>query len=178
MQARMLCTDCGVTAHADTLLEGSDRIEAAAWVLGAAVGWLYCARRHWLRTKVCAACGSCALVREAWAAAAVARPFSVEPRVIARGASVAWPRRLSSPRDRLRAGAPAAVLVVLFALAAAAAALAGVPLRLFGVVGLAWSVSATLWAILACLRRYLAFPRADGSRAWDAHGRRLRIEIV
>ncbi len=40
MQARLLCMDRGVTAAADTRLEGSDRIEAVARVLGAAVGWL------------------------------------------------------------------------------------------------------------------------------------------
>ena len=178
MQARMLCTDCGVTAHADTLLEGSDRIEAAAWVLGAAVGWLYCARRHWLRTKVCAVCGGRALVREAWAAAMVARPFLAETRVITRGARVAWPRGLRSPRDRLRAGAPAAALAVLFASSAAAAVLAGVPLRFFGTAGLVWSVSALACASLASLRRRLAFRWADGCRAWDAHGRQLRIERI
>ena len=178
MQARMLCTDCGVTAHADTLLEGSDRIEALAWVLGAAVGWIYCARRHWLRTKLCARCGSCALVREARAAAAVARPCPTETRVIVRGVRVAWPQGLCSPRDRLRAGAPAAALALLLASSAAAAALAGVPLRFLGAAGLAWSVSAVAWALFACLRRRFALPWSDGCRAWDAHGRRLRIEVV
>jgi hypothetical protein len=178
MQARMLCTDCGVTAHADTLLEGSDRIEALAWVLGAAVGWLYCARRHWLRTKLCATCGSRALVREAWAAAAIVRPCPAETRVIVRGVRVAWPQGLCSPRDRLRAGAPAAALALLFATSAAVAAHAGVPLRFFGAAGLVWSVSAGGWALLAGLRRRLAPPWADGCRAWDARGRRLRIEVI
>jgi hypothetical protein len=174
----MLCTDCGVTAHADTLLEGSDRIEAVAWVLGAAVGWLYCARRHWLRVKLCSACGSRALVREAWAAAANARPFAVETQVIVRGACVVWPRGLRSPRQRLRAGAPAAALALLFACSAAFAAFAGVPLRFFGAAGLIWTVSALAWASFAALRRHFAFPWANGCRAWDAHGRRLRIEVL
>lgn len=178
MQARMLCTDCGVTAHADTLIEGSDRVEAAAWVLGAAFGWLYCARRHWLRTKVCTRCGGGALVRESRAAAALMRPIPAETRVIACGARVDWPRSLRSPRQRLHAGAPAAALAILFAGAAAGTAALGIPLQFFAAIGLVWTACALLWTGLALLRYRLALPWDAGCRAWDAHGRSLRIEIL
>lgn len=178
MQVRMLCTDCGVTAHADTLLEGSDRMEATAWVLGAALGWLYCARRHWLRSKVCSHCGSRALVREARAVSVAWGLGAAQPRLIVSGPQVVWPRGLGSPRERLRAGAPAALLALLVAGAALLGASVGVPLRLLAASGIVWTAFALAWAAVAVLRRTRTSPCADGCRAWDAQGRRLRIEVL
>lgn len=178
MRARMLCTDCGVTAHADTVLEGSDRAEAAAWVIGAAIGWLYCARRHFLRAKACARCGSMALVRESQAAARVARPCDAETRVLSPRGQVAWPRGLRTPRERLRAGAPAALVAVILFFVGVGAAAHGVPLRWLGAAGLTWTLGAAGWSLLAVLRRRLTLPWVPECRAWDAGGRQLHIEVV
>lgn len=173
----MLCTDCGVTDHADTVLDGSDRIEAAAWVLGAALGWLYCARRHFLRAKSCRGCGSMALVRESRAAARVARAPAAETRVVTEGPAFAWPRGLRTPRERLRAGAPAALVAAAVFAASIGAAIAGVPLGFVGAAGITWTLGAAGWVALAALRRRITPPWVPECRAWDANGRRLQIEV-
>ena len=62
---RMLCTACWQTARPDIRLSGSDRLELVGWFSFFLPGLLYCAWRYVNRTRVCAACGSAALVREA-----------------------------------------------------------------------------------------------------------------
>lgn len=164
MGARMLCTGCAVTAHPDTLLGGSDQLEAGAWLCGVVPGWLYCAGRHWLRAKRCPSCGGRALVREARAAAAALRPLASETRVLTRGPGLAWPRGLGTPRERLREGAGPSALVAL-----------GVGLTTVGTfAALASAAAGLLWLLLATLRSQpLRAPRA-----WDARGQPLRIEVV
>ena len=164
MGARMLCTGCARTAHPDTWLEGSDRLEAAGWLLGVVPGWLYCAGRHWLRGKRCPSCGGEALVREARAAAAAARPIDRETRVLSAGRALAWPRGLRTPRERLREGSGPAALS-----AFGAALLVALP-----GASLVVAVAALVWLVRSWLR---GRPRA-APRAWDARGRPLRIEVL
>lgn len=179
MPSRMLCTDCGVTAEADTLLPGSDRVELVAWLLGAVLGWLYCARRHWLRRKACSACGGTALVREARAAiASFVAPPPRAPRILSAGTALAWPAALATPRQRLRAGAPAAGLATALTAAGLLALLRGVALEWIALAGLVWSLAAVAGSGLEWLRRRGGWAGAAGARAWDARGRRLRIEVV
>ena len=165
MKPRMHCTDCRATGPADTLLDGSDWVEMASWLLGGLPGWLYCAWRHQLRIKVCSVCGSGALMRES-RAQALLYPPQVPP---SSGAPIAnrsgpsrWPRGLREPRQRLRCGG---VWLAAWALAAA-----GLP-----------AAGALLGAALLCreiareLRRHFGPGRC---RAWDAQGRPLQIELA
>jgi hypothetical protein len=160
MACRMLCLDCGVTGFAETRLEGSDGAESLGWLLGGLPGWLYCAWRHALRTKACAACGSAALARETRTSAAeepCAAPAS-GVRVASRGASLAWPLPLRDPRARLRAGG---AWTAAWALVAA------------GLPGLGAALASA--CVLDQLARQRASPRC---RAWDADGRALHIELA
>jgi len=114
---RMLCTDCGRTAPAHTWIGGSDVLELVGWLCLVVPGLVYCWWRHACRRKVCAACGSSALVREARAArlpgATPATPGGPPPRrappLYARR-HLAW---LGPPGSRLRhLGGGSAVTVV------------------------------------------------------------------
>jgi hypothetical protein len=97
---RMLCTRCGSTDRPDTRIGGSDLVEVVGWALFLLPGALYCWWRHASRQKVCAHCGSPAVVREARAA----RERGVETET-AGGRLVFAARRLpwlATPRERLR----------------------------------------------------------------------------
>ena len=165
MMPRMLCTDCGSMGVADTVLEGSDRLEFAGWLLGGLPGWLYCAWRHQLRAKVCGICGSSALMRESRAQAAQHAPpvfGALRSRVSNRSGPSSWPEGLREPRRRLRLG--------------------GVWLAAWMLVGAGAPVVGGLVAALLAGREFvqsLALHQSEGlCSAWDAKGRPLRIEIA
>jgi hypothetical protein len=99
----MLCADCQTVSVPETVLEGSDRTELLSWICLGLPGWLYCSWRHVLRQKVCAQCGSGAVIREATRSRRVeagpprwTRGRITEPR--------RWPRALATPRERLLHG--------------------------------------------------------------------------
>jgi len=100
---RMLCTDCGRTAPPRTWIGGSDALELVGWLCLVVPGLLYCWWRHACRRKICAHCGSSALVREARAARVPsASPAEPAPRRLApvyAGRHLAW---LGPPGSRLR----------------------------------------------------------------------------
>ncbi|MBT40040.1 MAG: hypothetical protein CL938_16015 [Deltaproteobacteria bacterium] len=161
----MHCADCRATGLADTVVEGSDWIEMASWLLGGFPGWLYCAWRHQLRIKVCSACGSGALLRESRAQARL-HPPQAPP---SSGFSVAnrsgpshWPRGLREPRQRLRRGGVWLAAWVLVA------------------VGLPTAGGLLAAALLGheTTRELRQRFGAGRCRAWDMQGRRLHIEIV
>ena len=157
----MVCADCGATAVADTRLDGHDDVEAVAWMLGGFPGWLYCAWRHALRSKLCGRCGGDALLRETRAAAARAGHFSADARIHSEGYWVRWPRRLGDPASRLRRSAP---WLVGWSLMAAGAFAAG---------------GALLLGVAAFEARQALKDRGveRDCAAWDATGRVLPIEI-
>jgi hypothetical protein len=181
MGPRMMCTDCFRTAHADTVLEGSDLVEMLGWCCFAVPGLLYCWWRHALRIKVCSFCGGHELVREARAAAArlpwQASPFR-GPRVWNASGPVRWPRALATPRERLRHGGVAAALVGAFlgSLALAALDLAAHS----GIVAAACAIAflGSAWVAFQVVRVSRMRATLPGCKAWDQHGRPLRIERV
>jgi len=182
MKPRMLCTDCFQTAEADTVLEGSDHLEMLGWCCLVLPGLLYCWWRHALRIKVCAYCGGGDLVREARAARA-RQPLQAPPawgsRVRNLSGPSLWPRAFGTPRDRLRHGAVAALLAVVLAvsgsLAQAAPAAGGTAAS-----AATWGAAAAWGVWLAYQLHRLSQLRATlpGCRAWDEHGRALRIERI
>jgi hypothetical protein len=78
----MLCTACGRTDAPDSLVVGSDAVEAVLWALLLAPGLLYCWWRHVHRRRICQHCGSAALVRESRAS----RYRTLENRPVRHGA--------------------------------------------------------------------------------------------
>ncbi len=179
---RMLCTECLHVGEPDTLLDGSDRVELAAWCCFALPGLLYCGWRHLQRSKVCPECGSGALMRESRAAAARRAP-QASPADGARvyslsGLSFAWPQPLGSTRLRLRHGSVGALLLAFGASAWLLGVLDVAPeaeaLQAASVGGL---LSAT-W--LARQIQRITRPRngLEACEAWDEHGRALRIERI
>ncbi len=182
MATRMLCTECMHLGEPDTLLEGSDRVELAAWCCLGLPGLLYCGWRHLQRRKLCPECGSGALMRECRAAAARRAP-QASPADGARvyslsGLGFAWPEPLGSTRLRLRHGGVGALLLAFGACAWLLGILDVAPeaeaLQVASVGGL---LSAS-W--LALQIRRLTKPRNDRGvcEAWDEHGRALRIERI
>ena len=180
MKPRMLCTDCGLTAQADTLLEGSDALEMLAWCCLALPGLLYCWWRHAMRLKVCPACGGRELVREARAArqrGPAWAPTATGPRVRNAGGPVLWPDGLATPRDRLRHGGVAALLAGLLVAAVAAASLG--PAEGAAAAALSSAGAALLgWVGYQGTRLAQLRGSVTGCRAWDQRGRPLRIERV
>lgn len=176
----MLCTDCLRVSIPGTLLSGSDVAEAVAWCFFAVPGWVYCWWRHLNRIKVCPECGSRELMRESRAAAA--RNQWDEPRgnAIIRNVSGKrfWPAPLSSPRSRLRSG-------VLGTLPPSAASIVGIlgiagvltPELALALIGgcIVWAAG---WLISQGVRVTSLRAAFGGCRAWDSHGRPLRIEIL
>ena len=174
MATRMQCAACGALDFADTWIEGSDRLEGMAWLLGGWPGWLYCAWRHALRGKRCARCGSGELLRET-RASRERSPWPLEVPGCALGsrqgtAAAAWPAPLREPRQRLWSGLPWL----------GAWCLAGLGLLLpGGLVGLAFLA----WIVRKLRATDPPDPaQAEGPRlpcaAWDASGRALRVEWV
>lgn len=177
-QTRMLCTECLHLGAPDTVLEGSDRVELAAWCLLGLPGLVYCGWRHLNRFKTCAACGSPALMRECRAAAGRRPPLA--PTAVARvrslGSDFAWPRPFGSTRVRLRSGSVAALLIALAGVAALLGVLELAPepralqtASASGLLGLGW---------LGHMAQQVARLRSGRCEAWDARGRPLRIESV
>ena len=161
----MHCADCRATGPADTLLEGSDWIEMASWLLGGLPGWLYCAWRHQLRIKVCGACGSGALMRESRAQARLhppQAPLSSGISVANRSGPSRWPRGLREPRQRLRQGVIWLVAWIL--------TLAGLP----AIGGLVAAAFLGREGTRELQRRF----GPGRCRAWDAQGRPLHIEMA
>jgi hypothetical protein len=174
----MLCTECYETRHADTLLEGSDLVEALGWLCFGVPGWLYCWWRHAVRIKVCSGCGGSSLVREARAAAA-REPFeSAEPRVRNLSGPIRWPRALATPRDRLREGG---IGVLLFgALLGARGVTAAQWLSPIGALPLV-CVLALLggaWLIYELHRVVQMRSALPACCAWNDEGRPLPIEVL
>lgn len=174
MGCRMLCTCCFETRRPDTVLEGSDLAEMLSWLCFALPGWLYCAWRHAIRTRVCAVCGSASLVRETRAASRRAGAPAEPTRVRNAAGPIRWPHALEHPRDRLWHGGVAVVLVLGLALGSAASAhqpptiawpLVGGPAAAWG----AW----LLYQVARVLRS-----RAAACWAWDERGHPLRIEAL
>ena len=178
----MLCTECLHLGEPNTVLDGSDRVELAAWCCLALPGMLYCGWRHLRRCKVCPECGSDALMRECRAAAARrtqqawpaggARVYSLS------SLSFTWPRPLGSTRVRLRCGSAGALLLGFGASAWHLGALDVAPLALAlqtasvaGLLGAPWL--ARQIQRIAKLRHGL-----EVCEAWDEHGRALRIERI
>lgn len=158
---RMLCTGCWRTARPDLRLPGSDRLELAAWLCLALPGLLYCWWRHAGRRRVCAACGSGDLVREA------RRARVAGGEVLAWGGGrlwaerpLRWPAALATPRARLHAGG--------LGVAAVGAILARPELALLGLVG--WSA----WLAVSVRRQV----RGVRPAAFDESGRAIPIEAL
>jgi len=100
---RMLCTDCGRTAPPRTWIGGSDALELLGWLCLGLPGLAYCWWRHASRRKICAHCGSSALVREARGAGG--RSPGAPAAASRRGAPLYARRHLAwmgAPGDRLR----------------------------------------------------------------------------
>ena len=179
MPNRMLCTDCYQVAVPDTVLEGSDRIEAIAWCTLSLPGLVYCGWRHASRRKACPHCGGGELVREARAAAARHLPDAPSahgPRILTAGA-VSWPESLRAPRARLRFGG---VISLLLCLPLLIRALSAIDLAAPETAALV--VHASMGLLLTWLGRHAlhaARLRSEaGCRAWDERGRPLHIERV
>lgn len=175
----MLCMQCYELAEPDTVLEGSERLELAAWCCFLIPGLLYCAWRHLSRAKACPRCGSHVLMRESRAAAA-RRPRWTAPEPPPRlldGGDFRWPRPLASPRRRLRVGGLGALLVAIACGAWLAAVADPTPARhAVDLATLCW-LAVTVW--LARQYQRLAKSREDeGCAAWDDQGRPLHIERV
>ncbi len=176
---RMICADCGITDHPDTLIEGSDIIEMIGWLCFAVPGWIYCSWRQALRIKACPHCGSRSLMREARAAAA-RRPWAaVGPSILwvaNLSGPMRWPEALRSPRARLRHGS-AAVALWLGAWLNWSVGIAGLSdaawifAWIFAVTGLGWFTREALRIERA--REFL-----NACRAWDDRGRALHIEAI
>lgn len=177
MRPRMLCMDCGETAHPDSLIAGSDRLEMLLWLCFALPGWLYSGWRHLTRTKACSACGGRELMRECHAAASRRPPEA--PRVPYAAIRVAggalWPRELACPRRRLELGAPGALLWLVLLVAWSAVGLGAAPW--FGALPIS-TVLCALWLVVHALRVVQLKGAVSRCRAWDAEGRPLRIEMV
>jgi hypothetical protein len=180
MQHRMMCADCCEVDIPDTALEGSDFLELLGWCCLAIPGLLYCWWRHLNRSKICAACGGAALVREARVAAerrGAAESRSFIPRIIALSGSrlIEWPRTLRTPRARLRAGGIGVLLL-------------GIPLLAWVLtsMGRAAPTSVTAAFILSTalvtpwLLHQFAVSRTMRSdcQAWGERGQSLRIERI
>lgn len=179
MKPRMLCTDCFSVAHADTLLPGSDAVEMLAWLCFGLPGWLYCWWRHVLRIKVCAHCGSTALVREARAAAALRPPqLAGRTRVENLEGPVRWPAALRTPRERLRRGA-AVVALWAATLSTWALASAGVLPAVAVTTALpALALTATAWVGRQAVHVARVQASLASCRAWDQRGRPLHVEVL
>jgi hypothetical protein len=179
MKPRMLCTDCGNLAHADTVLPGSDTLEMLGWLCLGLPGWLYCCWRHALRIKVCASCGSGALVREARAAAA-GRPVQLPgpTRIENLDGPVRWPPALRSPRERLRHGFIAVALWG-FLFASWILGSAGVlPAAALAAARPAVVLVGTAWLALEAVRTLRIHAAHSACRAWDHRGRPLHVELL
>jgi hypothetical protein len=173
---RMLCTDCWRTARPDTRIGGSDRVELAGWLCLALPGLLYCYWRWAGRTRVCTACGSPNLVREARAARLrdPGAPLWGGGRLLLPGRS-GWPRVLGTPAARLVHGSFGALLFGALGLerllAGAAFGAPLVPPLLPATACAAW----LLWQGLRVTRLRARTPRCE---AFDGHGRRLPVEAL
>jgi len=170
--SRMLCIHCSYVGEPETLLGGSDVLELIGWCCLALPGLLYCAWRHSQRLKACHLCGSTALMRQTRAAAARNGPqAAAESRVRSLGFfPVTWPRRLATPRARMRRGA----LPGLLSAGALAVAASG---------GVEWGSASASPVTVAlvhfgwCTFHAAGFVRPRPScAAWDETGRDLRIE--
>lgn len=179
MRPRMLCTDCHVTEHPATVLDGSDRLEMLAWLFLVIPGWLYCAWRHASRSKVCGVCGGGSLVREARRAAERLEemPSANGTTITNLNGPVLWPRVLAAPRERLRRGAGGALLsqaaLVAWALVAAQPTSGGAALaaQILTVLGTAWLLHALALTIHLIVT-------APVCRAWREDGSPLQIELL
>jgi hypothetical protein len=177
----MLCTDCYRTSVPATVLEGSDLVEMLAWLCFGVPGLVYCWWRHCVRIKVCADCGSENLVREARAASR--RLPSVAPSfggasIRDRRGLVRWPRGLRAPRDRMRIGATALLLLALPFASWGVAQLGAIESEPSAASVGGASLLGALWLgreILSLWRRAAWF---GACRAWDGSGRPRRIEIL
>jgi hypothetical protein len=177
MGFRMYCSDCGATDFPVTRLEGSDTVESLGWLMGGLPGWLYCAWRHALRTKLCANCGSASLIRESRASRARAA-WPVPPRFSpiptqSRAALVVWSGPLQDPRRRLLSGTPwiAAWLFAGFGFGSAGAAVALACILVQAICAASWEED---------FAESADSPWGHGPghcHAWDAQGRPLRIEL-
>lgn len=173
---RMLCTSCWRTARPDTRIGGSDRVELLAWACLAVPGLLYCAWRYVNRAKVCAACGSGALVREARAAQ------RRDPALLCWGggrlvaaSQLGWPRILRTPTARIAHGS-FGVLVFGVLL---------VERTLAGLAGTGWATSPWLpgalcavWLLWQGSEFLQARAQSAGLEAFDENGRPLQIEAL
>jgi hypothetical protein len=173
---RMLCTDCWRTARPDIRIAGSDRLELAAWVCLALPGLLYCYWRWLSRARICSACGSPNLVREARAAwrRNPAAPLWGGGRLQASGRP-GWPRVLGTPEARLVHGSFGALLFGVF----------GLERLLAGVAPAAWSVPPLLpaaacaaWLLCQGQRATRLQARTPRCQAFDEHGRPLPVEAL
>lgn len=178
MPCRMICTDCFHVGEPETVLAGSDRLEILGWCLFALPGLIYCWWRHAGRSKICAACGGGALMRESRAAAARRGPVasSGSGRFHSDHGAFLWPGTLVSPRVRLRSGSVAAALSLVAAVAWILGLLEPGPSTTAQVVARGgWLLCAGWIAFQAALLvRERSF--AAGCRAWDEQGRPLRLE--
>jgi hypothetical protein len=172
----MLCTSCWRTARPDVRIGGSDRVELVAWALFLLPGLLYCAWRYVNRSRICAACGSGALVRQARAAQ------RRDPALLSWGGGrlvaadqLGWPRLLSTPTARMVHGGVGALLFGLLLLER----------TLAGLAGAAWASSPWLPALACALwlswqgaRLLQLRARNDGLAAYDESGRALHVEAL
>jgi hypothetical protein len=177
----MLCTECFQTAEADTVLAGSDIVEMIAWCCFAVPGLLYCWWRHALRIKVCSACGSGELVREARAAAARSlppAPLAAEPGVCNLSGPVLWPRPLAVPRERLRHGFVLASLAGTLFVCLALVALGIASHASMTAVTSSIATACGGWILYEVVRVLRVRATRSSCKAWDRYGHPLRIERV
>jgi hypothetical protein len=177
----MMCTECFRTAEAVTVLEGSDIVEMIAWGCGGVPGLLYCWWRHALRIKVCSACGSGELVREARAAAERSLPqvpAAAEPGVCNLSGPVRWPRPFAVPRERLRHGFVLISLAGTLSVCLALVAL-GIASQAPMIALIPWIASACGgWILYEVVRVSRVLASSSSCKAWDRYGRPLRIERI
>jgi hypothetical protein len=147
------------------------------WCCFGIPGLLYCWWRHLNRIKVCPRCGSNQLMREARAAAARRVPqapptFGPPLRTLSGASPVPWPRALRTPRARLHSGSVGALLLTV--LPTLELAMSDVAPAL---VSASWLLLAS-WLLHQLYRVSRLRSTLPGCRAWDQHGRPLRIEQV
>ena len=177
----MTCTDCSRRGIPATLLEGSDLLEMLGWLCFGLPGLVYCRFRHSVRIKVCTDCGSDNLVREARRAARrhapVARSFAGESIRNRRGL-VRWPLLLRAPRDRMRIGTVALLLIAFPFVSSSAAQLGAMNAEPNGASVVGASLLGVLWLGSEILSFWRRGAWLSGGRAWDQTGRALRIELL
>jgi len=92
--------------------------------------------------------------------------------------SLRWPRALATPRDRLRHGGVAALLTALLLANALAATAGAASVNTAAAIAVGAAGMLVGWIGYQGVRVAQLQTRLPGCRAWDEHGRPLRIERI